>query len=591
MESITLPKNMDAPSTSEINNGAYNGVADDARDAPSTTEGGTCIAALAGDIENERLETTRKKPKKKKTPVAPKRLRLQINPDPPGAKTSGGVEASQMDQEDETKFPFLARLGIPLTQNVPQHAEYRGALLHDLLAFNEAHGLDQVCVKPSRRTLRQQRVIVLPALKPVSAEPAKFIANPKHHAFVEEILATLGPDVETSADMLCAYLAHKHNKSYQKASDLATSVRRRQELAVKNNHRSSAPLPRSVDVQSYDGTDLSVQGNSDWNVRYHELKEFRALRGHCKVPIHSSQLGRWVTHMRSLYSKKKAQLTAERIRLLDEIGFIWRFETSVNTYGTQGDPRMNRAMAARLKFPALKSREALLLGGYDELEAESKKNQDIMYQRMRTYASVKSPAKQNVMKLSDILEKGTVSPAQQSYEGDDVMVDGVRMDSLNQVFGDCAHLCANFIWEANKRKVKAAANKQSRDGPKRSNNDMHSSPIEGRKRARKKDISPDKLHNNNGYGQDSSGILFSAMYGGGGGGGGDVELTHTTQPNTTTYAHIQQHHQELQQQHQRQYPQPLAPPQIDYFPPTKDTAEVATAAGGAARPSSGNIFG
>lgn len=61
-----------------------------------------------------------------------------------------------------------------------------------------------------------------------------------------------------------------------------------------------------------------------WDQKYAELVVFKERFGHCIVPQHweeNSKLGLWVRDQRVL--KKQEKLPAEKVSLLDKIGFIW----------------------------------------------------------------------------------------------------------------------------------------------------------------------------------------------------------------------------------------------------------------------------
>lgn len=67
-----------------------------------------------------------------------------------------------------------------------------------------------------------------------------------------------------------------------------------------------------------------------WMERLEELKAFKADYGHCMVPqkfLSNPLLSKWVGHQRNFYSLqqrgKTSPITAERIKLLNEIGFVW----------------------------------------------------------------------------------------------------------------------------------------------------------------------------------------------------------------------------------------------------------------------------
>ena len=75
---------------------------------------------------------------------------------------------------------------------------------------------------------------------------------------------------------------------------------------------------------------------STWMTRYNELKQFQATRGHCNVPSDDSankELGMWVHKQRTEYrlkqkGKQSSAMTAERIAMLEEIGFVWKPQES-----------------------------------------------------------------------------------------------------------------------------------------------------------------------------------------------------------------------------------------------------------------------
>jgi len=66
-----------------------------------------------------------------------------------------------------------------------------------------------------------------------------------------------------------------------------------------------------------------------WTERFEQLKEFRNRFGHCKVPKGWSEdpkLARWVCNMRQ--SKRMGKMKPERVRKLEDLGFLWRCEQS-----------------------------------------------------------------------------------------------------------------------------------------------------------------------------------------------------------------------------------------------------------------------
>ena len=64
---------------------------------------------------------------------------------------------------------------------------------------------------------------------------------------------------------------------------------------------------------------------ADWNRHYEALKVFKATNNHCNVSTeyqHDKRLGSWVATQRQCY--KNGSLSAEKITLLNAIGFAWR---------------------------------------------------------------------------------------------------------------------------------------------------------------------------------------------------------------------------------------------------------------------------
>ena len=77
------------------------------------------------------------------------------------------------------------------------------------------------------------------------------------------------------------------------------------------------------------GFEWSPLGNS-WDDRYDELDVYKNKHGNCLVPHHypdNKALGKWVDKQRTQYrlrrEGKQTPLTEDRIKLLDEVGFVW----------------------------------------------------------------------------------------------------------------------------------------------------------------------------------------------------------------------------------------------------------------------------
>lgn len=67
-----------------------------------------------------------------------------------------------------------------------------------------------------------------------------------------------------------------------------------------------------------------------WDVRFHELKQYKAEFGTCLVPRSYRQLGAWVHYQRQQYRlmkrTKTSQMNVERVSLLEAEGFQWNVQ-------------------------------------------------------------------------------------------------------------------------------------------------------------------------------------------------------------------------------------------------------------------------
>ena len=101
----------------------------------------------------------------------------------------------------------------------------------------------------------------------------------------------------------------------------------------------------------------------------HYSTQYKEEHGHCKPDIKSKGLGSWVKGQRSARKQKTKNLTDKRIELLDSLGFIWDGRPEhYKKYESGGDPRENRAKAAKVCYPELTIRECLHLGGFEDEE-------------------------------------------------------------------------------------------------------------------------------------------------------------------------------------------------------------------------------
>jgi hypothetical protein len=92
------------------------------------------------------------------------------------------------------------------------------------------------------------------------------------------------------------------------------------------------------DIVSDDDDSKEDEGNP-WNIKYKQLRQYRMVKGDCRVPAgykQNPQLGTWVGNQRTHYGyvqtgKKGQKISQERIEKLDSIGFFWGKKYSTGT--------------------------------------------------------------------------------------------------------------------------------------------------------------------------------------------------------------------------------------------------------------------
>lgn len=102
----------------------------------------------------------------------------------------------------------------------------------------------------------------------------------------------------------------KHNP---KLANWVSAQRERQKAGVMPNEQ----------LRLLDGIGISwkQRERSTWEDRLAEVAAFKALHGHCEIPMDKTRLGRFVNNMRT--QRNSGRLSDERIAKLDAVGFAW----------------------------------------------------------------------------------------------------------------------------------------------------------------------------------------------------------------------------------------------------------------------------
>jgi len=142
---------------------------------------------------------------------------------------------------------------------------------------------------------------------------------------------------ETRYEQLKLYKTEHGNcqvpKRYAKNQQLGTWVHTQRKLGrqAKEGKTSSISKERIELLEKLGfAWNLKREGVVSWEVRYMELRAYKTQHGNCLVPKTSRvspQLGSWVHEQRRQYrlmrEGKSSPMTPERIKALEELGFVW----------------------------------------------------------------------------------------------------------------------------------------------------------------------------------------------------------------------------------------------------------------------------
>lgn len=295
----------------------------------------------------------------------------------------------------QSKYALLAKLQIPLgTRAVDVNC--RAMILRHLISFNEKvmkSGNKHSYVMDNGRSASLLRV------SPLASATAMSAGGRKTGRVVDSFLECLGERTSASeaADAVCLHLAKYYPTAF--APPVVALAQKRQ--ATKEDVPPRRTYP--VDMILYD------ESSPEWSWRYGQLVDYHALHGDCRVqtrlpPEHANEkLGKWVQSQRQLY--KHGNMAAVRVELLNSLTFCWNASNGENR---TDDPRMHKAVAAKLAFPHVTAREAMLLSGFppDFCDHDSRKKH--VNQMANGFYKTEMKCKAAVLQLLERLPHGVL---------------------------------------------------------------------------------------------------------------------------------------------------------------------------------------
>ncbi|CAB9508948.1 helicase [Seminavis robusta] len=111
-----------------------------------------------------------------------------------------------------------------------------------------------------------------------------------------------------------------------------SAQRRQYKIVTSGGNESAAMTPERAQKLNDIGFEWTTTNprNVPWETRHAELKSFVANYGHAEVPMRweeNPQLSNWVSKQRHQYkllqSNKPSRLNAHRVKLLNDVGFVW----------------------------------------------------------------------------------------------------------------------------------------------------------------------------------------------------------------------------------------------------------------------------
>mmetsp|Transcript_24725 Transcript_24725/g.32788 ORF Transcript_24725/g.32788 Transcript_24725/m.32788 type:complete len:667 (+) Transcript_24725:194-2194(+) len=164
--------------------------------------------------------------------------------------------------------------------------------------------------------------------RPLTCLSFNLIPHPKHGDFTSSVQ----PQSIVGGCELSALATAEESKSPAKINDETQGGTNSNSAYVTSNDNNDNPMATKNKKRPHNSSEKStVLECSRWMTMYNELKKHKAKYGDCVVPRYFAdnlRLASWVAEQRKQYHKMKinkpSAINKDRIRLLNELGFIWQ---------------------------------------------------------------------------------------------------------------------------------------------------------------------------------------------------------------------------------------------------------------------------
>lgn len=264
----------------------------------------------------------------------------------------GSIQKHRFDKLNDLGFPWKLKKGRRRTNEPVERNSYSAQweeMFKVLVSYHKTHGNYQVPLDKENGTLRRwmQTQQTLKRKGTISPERLQKLNDIDFPWAIESpsIPNRFGKDNEgywlKMFDQLFSFVI-KHNHAIIPRGDDATKPLALWLVKQRKLFREGKMSQEKIEKFKRINVDLAYSRNHEfesiWMKRYNELVEFKTKFGHCSPSakkIEEKSIGTWVLLQRM--DRKKNKLDDNKIKLLDNIGFVWNAEASKKTSTLKDD--------------------------------------------------------------------------------------------------------------------------------------------------------------------------------------------------------------------------------------------------------------